>query len=173
MIVVNMPLIDEDSDREMFERLFEKYKYRVFSIAFHILKKEDAAEDATSETFLYIAKNFAKIKEQTKQKLEQYIIIVSRNTAIDVQRREKRHLQTLQLPDEIVSDDSLREYDDLLLRNVISALSEEDQEILYLRYSLELEHKTIAKSLGISVSAAQKRLQYAKAHLKNKLEGGL
>lgn len=171
MIVVNMSLIDEESDKELFEKLFEKYKYRVYAIAFHILRSEGAAEDAASETFLYIARNFERIKTLEKKKQEQYIIIVSRNTAIDVQRREKRHTKTQKLPDELLSNDSLREYDDILLKNVIGELSDEDQEILYLRYSLELEHKTIAKSLGISVSAAQKRLQYAKEHLKKRLEG--
>lgn len=173
MIAINMSLIDDESDQELFERIFEKYKHRVYSIAFHVLKKEEAAEDAASEAFLYIAKNFAKVKELEKKRLEQYIIMVSSNAAIDVQRREKRHSKLQKLPDEILSDDSLREYDDVLLKNVISELSYEDQEILFLRYSMDLEYKTIAKSLGISASAARKRLQYAKTHLKKRLEGGI
>ena len=172
MIVINMSLIDEESDKELFERLFEKYKYKVYSIAFHILKKSDTAEDAASEVFLYIAKNFAKIRALSKNKLDRYIMIVSRNVAIDIYRRERIYSRAQELSDEVFSDDSLREYDSVLLRSIIRTLSYEDQEILYLRYTLDLEHKTIARSLGISGAAARKRLERAKGHLKKKLEGG-
>lgn len=172
MIVINMSLIDEENDREQFEALFEKYKYKVYSIALHILKRDSAAEDAASETFLYIAKNFSKIKELDKHKLDRYITIVSRNIAIDIHRREKKHARLQELPDDVFSDNSLREYERVLLKSVVSALSLEDQEILYLRYSLDLEHTAIAKSLGISKAAARKRLERAKGHLKKKLEGG-
>lgn len=173
MIIITSTIITESDDIELFEIIFKKYKYKVFSIAVKILKSNDLAEDATSEVFLYIAKCFEKIKKLDDHRLDYYVTIVSRNIAIDINRREKKYLHMQELSDDFFSDDSLRAYDAVLLKNVISTLSYEDQKILYMRYTLDLEHKHIAKSLGISKVAARKRLQIAKAHLKNKLDGGV
>ena len=58
MLSVCMTLIDDDSEREGFKALFEKYKQRVYSAAYRILKDDGLAEESAQETFFYIAMNY-------------------------------------------------------------------------------------------------------------------
>ena len=63
-------------------------------------------------------------------------------------------------------------YDKLWIKECASRLCKADAEILYLKYALELDHKAIARLLGISQTASRKRLQKARQRLSKKLKEG-
>ena len=53
-------LIDDESDRQLFTVIYNKYRQQVYLCAFDILGDEGLAEDAAQETFLRIAKNMGR-----------------------------------------------------------------------------------------------------------------
>ena len=172
MLSVCMTLIDDDSEREGFKALFEKYKQRVYSAAYHILKDDGLAEESVQETFFYIAKNYSFIQGLEPRQRESYIIIAAKNTALSTYRKEKKHLSCEPVGEEILDDSSMSAYDRAEIRTALEALDYDDREVLYMHYALGLSFKSIGSSLGISAAAARKRAQYARASFKAYLEGG-
>jgi RNA polymerase sigma-70 factor (ECF subfamily) len=164
-------MIDNEEDRTAFEKLYNKYKNKVYAISYNILKNEQLAEDAASDTFLSLAKSFQKIKNYEHHKLDYYIVISSKNTAIDMLRKEKDNMSVTTYNDDLLlSNENMVKYDYVHLKECIKQLTYTDREILYLRFSCGMEYSEISRTLGIGTSAARKRLQYAKDKLKRLLE---
>jgi RNA polymerase sigma-70 factor (ECF subfamily) len=171
MLAVCMTMIDNEEDRTAFEKLYNKYKNKVYVISYNILKNEQLAEDAASDTFLSLAKSFQKIKNLEHHKLDYYIVISSKNTATNLLKKEKENLAMLPYDDDCyLSNKNLTNFDLEFLKECINQLTDTEQEILYLKFSLGLEYKDISNALDISCATARKRLQYAKEKLKSLLE---
>jgi DNA-directed RNA polymerase specialized sigma24 family protein len=78
-------------------------------------------------------------------------------------RNGRHHRDDLEYIDEqYIPDEDMNRYDRLWIKERVSRLCKADAEILYLKYALELDHKAIARLLGISGTASRKRLQKAR-----------
>ena len=75
MLAVCLALIDDDDDKKAFEKLYNKYKNKVYAISFDILKNVQLAEESTADTFLSLARSFQKINKLEYHKLDCYIVI--------------------------------------------------------------------------------------------------
>ena len=172
MLPIILTLID-DEDKISFEKIYEKYRLRIYNISFGILQSSELAEDAASETFLYLAKSYNRIKELEPHRLDYYILLTARNTALDMIKKEKKHRDNIPFDDDtMLTNAELERYDTEYLKECIKKLDFKEREILYLRFNCGLDFKTISAALGITAAAARKRLQYAKADLRKLLEGG-
>lgn len=85
-----MTLIEDDDDREQFERLYYNYNRIMYKVAMDILQNHELAEDALSTAFLNISKNFSNISSFPSAKVKNYCIIIIKNVATDILRKEKR-----------------------------------------------------------------------------------
>ena len=72
--------------REM-EELYLQYRSPMFRVAMAILRDEGLAEDAVQQAFLKIFQNFENIQREDCNKIRSFIVILVRNTAIDLYRR--------------------------------------------------------------------------------------
>ena len=162
-------LVDDD-DLSDFEKLYNENKILAYSVAMKILENNALAEEAVSDAFLSIAKNFQIVNNLNAHKKNKYIIITIRNSANMILRKEKNALDALPLEEDNVSDDDITAFDIGLIKECMKKLNQTDKEIIYLRYTLGLSHKQIADTLGISQSASRKRLQKAKQTLRKLLE---
>ena len=72
------------------ERLYREYRTPMFRIALAILRDEGLAEDAVQQSFLKIFQNFEKIDRTDCNKTRSFIVILVKNTAIDLYRRRGR-----------------------------------------------------------------------------------
>lgn len=167
-----MAMIDSDTDKELFCKMFEKYKSRVYSIAFRVLSGEALAEEAAQETFFRLAKNFSLLKKLEAPQRELYIFMTAKHTALNVHRNEKKHLACEPADEDIPDDESMNAYERADIRAALSALDFEDREVLYMHYVMQLDFKAVGRALGISAAAARKRAQYARTRFKKLLEGG-
>ena len=89
-----LALIDEPSDREKFTELYNTFKYDVYLQAKEIIKDEYLAEDVLQEVFLYVAKNFQRLRMQHEKQIRRYIILCAKSRALNMlekQNREKAH----------------------------------------------------------------------------------
>lgn len=90
-MIAYMTLIEDPKQLSLFEEILETYKDAMFRKAHYILRDYHWAEDAVAEAFLKIAKNIKKISSLSCQELGGYLVILTRNCALDLAR--KHHLQ--------------------------------------------------------------------------------
>lgn len=172
MLAVNL-LLNDECERSEFEKLYNEYKNEAYYIAYKILDDSALAEDAVADGFLSLAGNFRTFSAIDADKKHGYIIVTIRNSARMILRKNRHHRDDLEFIDEqYIPDEDINRYDRLWIKECASRLCKADAEILYLKYALELDHKQIARLLGISQTASRKRLQKARQRLAEKLKEG-
>jgi RNA polymerase sigma-70 factor (ECF subfamily) len=161
-----------EKDEKEFEKFHDNFYRRMISVAYVIIGDYFQAEDAVSEAFLRIAKSWKVIKDLSEEQKDYYVYLSAKNSALNILKKEEKYSTTIEYDDTMLSNDSLSGNTDEYIIQQINMLSKNDREILYLRYSMGLDYKAISAALGITVSAARKRIQYAKENLSQLLRIG-
>ena len=168
-----MTAIGDDSDREQFEKLYHKYNRIMYKVAMDILHSHELAEDALSTAFLNISRNFSNISSFPPEKIKNYCVIVIRNAATDILRKEKRFITESEAEYTEIADveniETISDYN--LLKKAISSLSEKEQEILYLRCIMNMSFREIGNILNIKEGTARQRMSEARNSLMKKIKG--
>ena len=143
------------------ENAYDKiYRYVYFK-----MKNQTIAEDITQETFLrFISKNGNHHNYEIK-----YLYTIARNLCID----EYRRIKPDPLPDgydERLAASSENMEESILVREALSKLPLEDQELLLLRHVNNETVGTISKALQVSRFAVYRRLKNAEERFRNSLE---
>lgn len=143
------------------ENAYDKiYRYVYFK-----MKNQTIAEDITQETFLrFISKNGNHHNYEIK-----YLYTIARNLCVD----EYRRIKPDPLPegyDERVAAPSENMEERILVREALSKLPLEDQEILLLRHVNNETVGTISEALQLSRFAVYRRLKNAEERLRSSLE---
>lgn len=76
-------VLEDFGDLELFYRLFDKYKNKMFNNAYAILRDRHLAEDAMHDAFMSILRNFATVKSLSDKERAVYFAKSARNTAIN------------------------------------------------------------------------------------------
>lgn len=168
-----MTVIDDDDNREGFEILYHKYNRIMYKVAMDILHNHELAEDALSTAFLNISRNFSDISSFPSEKIKNYCVIVIRNAATDILRKEKRFITDYEAEYTEIADveniETISDYN--LLKKAISSLSDKDQEILYLRCVMNMSFREIGNILNIKEGTARQRMSEARNNLMKKIKG--
>ena len=140
---------------------------KIFRYCYYKIKNQDIAEDLTQDTFLRFLKSG--YREQGKQL--QYLYTIARNLCIDHYRKNNVDM-LIPVDDEQISE-SLQMEDNIAMRSdvwrVLGTLSEEDREILLLRYVNEEKDAVICKVFGISRFSLYRRLRKLRSVLREQL----
>jgi RNA polymerase sigma-70 factor (ECF subfamily) len=168
--------------------LIDRYGNRLTAIAYSLLGNREDAEEAVSDTFMEAyrhADDFRDLAESDKIRL---LVIYTKNNAKDRLRKSRRKrtfsLQTLPAagdeegdgPAREIPDDSaipenivLNEERSRQIASYIDRLSDEQHDVIVLRYYHNMRIRTIAERLKISETAVNARLRRAKTALKKML----
>ena len=175
MLGFYLSLIDEPTDREKFTAIFDRYGSMMFSKAMSILHNAALAEEAVQESFLKIAKNISKISDPNCSKTAAFIVIIVRNTALDMLKTE--HINDTEPLDEAIPDissDTLSRiisndgYNSLL--NAVNGLDSIYSDVLMLKLVYGYDTASISKLMNIPVKTADSRIYRGKKLLMTKLE---
>lgn len=175
MINIYLSALDTDEDKAEFEDLYIKYKQRMYAVAYSILHNVEDSEDAVHNAFLNIADKFEKIKNFSCQKLQSYIVIIVRNTSINIYRKNQKNSERLAELDDKQLTVNVNFFENIDRDELIKAISNLPliyKDILFLHYFRKCTTKEISKMLDISVDAVWKRIERAKKLLKQELEKG-
>lgn len=167
-----------EGDDRAFRTLVEKYQSRVYSIAYGVLRNQDAATDATQDAFVRVYRNLESFKGDSSFYTWIYRIVV--NLCIDKKRRQKRQR-------EVDYDDALSHGDtfssgptlattsfdtpakaagrkELIqhLNEALETLSEDHRAILVLREIDGLAYDEISEILDIPQGTVMSRLFHAR-----------
>lgn len=177
MLSMYMAMLDEPDDKATFEYAYNKYKGNMLSIAYRITGNYHDAEEAVSNAFFAIAKNFRKVKERSPQERAAFYCVVAKNSANDLMRKKKRRNE-IPLDEDTETEDKNTDVSDEALSDIgyervveaIKALPEKYAEVLYLHSVTGLSSKEIAETLGDTDAGIRKRLERARAKLREILE---
>ena len=148
----------------------------MFRVANNILKDTYMAEDAVSEAFIKIAKNQAKILGLEEKEQQDYILILTKNTALDIWRKRKNTV--VHTIEEIAAIPDMKTVDDTVLSNIaykqiLQTIEEMDDKWkdplkLYCFYDHTVEE--IADIMGIKTHSVYYRIACAKKKLLESLK---
>ncbi len=143
----------------------ESYYDKIYKYIYFKVNNKTQAEDLTQETFLRFMKSEC-------NEPERYLYTIAGNLCIDEYRRIKPVFtedEDITQVEEVFEDKILEKQ---VLANALKVLSDEDREMIVLRFVNEEPIGEIAKLYGISRFALTRRLNKAKNRLKEELERG-
>ena len=175
MLTIYLSVLDTQEEKDSFEKLYDKYHGSMYTIAYSILHNQHDAEDALSDAFLCIANKFSEISKFSCQELRGYCVIIVRNTAINIYRKNRKFSDNCEQYEEYTASenvDFLRHIEINDLREAMKTLTDTLKDVIYLYYGRKKSAKDIAYILDISESTVWKRLERARTALKLTLEKG-
>lgn len=172
-MLVYMTLIEEPKHRTLFEELYWSYRQAMFGVAVAVLRDHHLAEDAVSESFVKIATHMPKIAAMDQQERKDYIVIITRNSAVDIYRQRQQQegamdfleelpdMMGFDTPDEVVT--GKESYDRVV--QAICALPTTYRDTMKLYYLFEHTTAEIAELLSVKENTVDARLSRGRKKL--------
>ena len=176
-------LIDEalDGESAAFGQLVRKYQDRLYNTIAHVGGCRDEAEDVVQEAFVQAFVKLSSFRRDSA--FYTWLYRIAFNTAVSRRRRRKTELSVERgrealgvepLDDGDAPDDPLlREERVGMVRQALSALSEEHRAILVLREMEGCCYETIAEVLDLPIGTVRSRLHRARLQLREELKEAL
>ena len=175
-MLIYLSMIDIDSDRSEFERIYQQHGEKIFRKTLYILRNQQDTEDVMQEVWIKVAKNIEIFRDMNDAVIFSYIMKIATNQANSFFRTAKKqevHLTEDEL-DEIVSDDALYTACEKVGIDEITACFAElpaiYRDVLGLYFFHEHSTPEIAKMLNISLSTVGSRLNRGRKKLIGLLE---
>jgi RNA polymerase sigma-70 factor, ECF subfamily len=162
-------------DRQAFHTLFESYKDRVYSIAFHFSGEDSLAKDITQQVFLKLFTSISQFRHDSEFTTWLYRIVA--NACVDEQRKNRRFVpftQGIEVKNLLVrssqEESFARQQVSDSVRTAIAGLSPKLRLPILLKYVEGLSYEEIAETLGCSIGTVSSRLNRGHKALARKLE---
>jgi len=156
------------------EPLMLAHQEAVFRLAYLLLGDSDDAEDVAQETFVRAWRNVGRF--DLERPLRPWLLRIAAHLCSNRRRSASRHLDALvrafrrdPAPASSIEDVAGRKSEAQQLRIALRSLSIADQQILYLRYFLDLPLEEAAEALSIPSGTAKSRSSRALARLRETL----
>ena len=149
--------------------LFDRHASAVFRLAYALLRDADDAQDVLQETFVIAWRKRRTIALVDGSALP-WLLATARLVALAARRRAARR-RTTAVPEEALHTiPAATEADDAAsLREALAALPAADRAVVELVLVQGLSYAEAAQRLGLTTSAAGKRLQRARTRLRSEL----
>ncbi len=164
-------------DDPCFEELLSRYKTKVFTTIYLIVKDRGVAEDLFQDVMIKVVRMIRSGKYNEEGKFLPWVVRIARNLAIDHFRKIQRNpiqresedydiFNTVQRAEESSEEKIISEEDARYIRKLIQQLPEKQREVLIMRTYSELSFKEIASITNVSINTALGRMRYALLNLK-------
>ncbi|RYD58785.1 MAG: sigma-70 family RNA polymerase sigma factor [Sphingobacteriales bacterium] len=183
-----MQLIHQQSDSELIhsflngddqslEALIYRYKDKIYTSIYMMVKDKYLAEDIFQDTFLKLIKTMREGRYSDQGKFLPWAIRIGHNLCMDHFRKVKNQVPVT-LPDgsdishlfsdmvESASDKMERRQVDQSVRQLIEQLPEDQREVIVLRMYGDLSFKEIADLTSVSINTALGRMRYGLINLR-------
>lgn len=166
MIALYLAMIDDENEKSLFESLYLKYRNLMYQIANRILNDTYLAEDAVHQAFLNVIPHLSKMSldESDSAKTKGFIIVITRNAAIDIYRKKHDCVSIEKLGNSIYdtspSVEAHIEYLEAMRK--INELPSKYKDVLLLKFVYGCDNKEIQSILKIKEATIWKRIQRAR-----------
>lgn len=167
MLLLLLTLIEEESDRELFTRVYEEYQKQMYTFAYSMLKDIQLSEDATHDVFTRIAINVKVLKKVKSESMRSYLLIATRNASLDILKKRNK-VNTVNIDDfyslhDIKSSNAFKNLEEeKFIVEVLSKLPTKYTDVMYLRYVAGLTDKDIAQQLNRQINTVRQQASRGK-----------
>lgn len=184
MIALYLSLIDEDLQKNRFEKLYYRYRNLMYYIAFQVLNDERDSEDAVQEAFFRIAKNMDKIGDVETKETKNFVAIIVKREAMKIYDKRKKRSEVFEseLNDRESSDHGETFFDKCKaagserivneLEYAIHSLPYKYSSIMTLKYVMGYSGKEISQITGLSETNVRQHLFTGRKKLEEMLKEG-
>ncbi len=169
--------LSQSGNGEAFGQLVERYKTKVFTLAYGVTRDRAAADDLAQEVF--IKSYFALPKFKSQSEFGTWLYRIAVNHIKDFLRKNRSRQKDVSLEDvsesAVATEDQSYEAEQTaerrrsLVQAALKRLPEKHQVILALRDMQGLSYEEISRILGISPGTVDSRLHRARKKLREKL----
>jgi RNA polymerase sigma-70 factor (ECF subfamily) len=164
---------------ETLEEAFVCYQSELLGMLYHMVGNVEDARDAFQETFVKCWRHQERVKEV--RNLKAWIFRIALNTGRDMRmtawRRRKRPMSedAINVRSHHKGPMEEAEYDEQLtmVRQAVSELRSEEQEVFLLRQNAQMTYEEIADSLGVPTGTVKTRMRLALTKLRSVLATNL
>ena len=178
MLGFYLAMVDTPEEKNVFEELYKKYKSIMYNNAYRILKDNALAEDAVHNAFLAIIENSNKIYSMDRNERRNYLLIINRNAAYAIYRKNKKEHDIEDYEDTVASSDNteldfeIKEDTDKIFK-MLKSLDQKYSDVLVLKLFYDMSDEAIAKKLDITVENARVRIFRGRNQLKQMIKEAL
>lgn len=167
-----------EGSNEAFDILLNRYRSKVFSYIFHIVKNQDVADDIFQETFVKIIMTIKQGRYVETGKFSAWVTRIARNLVIDYLRQEKSEnlisidnddvdiLNRRDLSDSTIEDNMVQTQICNDIRRLIHSLPDSQRNVIEMRFYQNMSFKEIADATNVSINTALGRMRYALMHIR-------
>lgn len=167
-----------EGSNEAFDVLLNRYRGKVFSYIFHIVKNQDVADDIFQETFVKIIMTIKQGRYVETGKFSAWVTRIARNLVIDYFRQEKSEnlvsidnddvdiLNRRDLSDNTIEDNMAQTQICNDIRRLIHSLPDSQRNVIEMRFYQNMSFKEIADATNVSINTALGRMRYALMHIR-------
>ena len=167
-----------NGNNEAFDTLLIRYKQRLFSYIFQMVRDRDLADDIFQETFIKAITTIRQGRYSDMGKFSAWLYRIARNLAVDSFRAEKGEnvvsaddadydvLNRRELAEDTIEDVMVDLQIEEDLRRLVDRLPDVQRQVLEMRYYQDLLFKEIAEITGVSINTALGRMRYAILNLR-------
>ena len=159
-------------DTAAWERLVRQHQEAAFRLAYLLLRNPADAEDVTQDAFVRAYQALGSFDDE--RPFRPWLLQITRNLAKNKQRTMSRYWQMVkrywQVKEPANESVSVRQDEAALLGQAVRQLRPKAQEVIYLRYFLEMSEAETAATLNIPTGTVKSRLHRALQQLKGIIE---
>ena len=159
-------------DRDALGTLWDRVTPKLFGYLVNVTRDKTVAEDILQSTWLRAIDALPRFQERGIR-IEAWLFAIARNECRTHWRASKKEVAFDPVEHDKVGDNRQEIHDKLLVEKMLALLSEDDREILHLRYIADLAPNDIAHLLHINFVAVRVRLHRATARARAALSSTL
>lgn len=169
-------------NNQAFDVLLDRYKEKIYSYIFFIVRNDELAEDIFQETFMKAIVTIQQGRYTENGKFPAWLTRIAHNLVIDFFRQERNEnvisndetevdlFNNIKLSEETIEARMVNNQimDDV--RRLVELLPDNQREVVYMRYYQNLSFKEIAEITGVSINTSLGRMRYALMNLRRMAE---
>jgi len=163
----------QNHDKKSQWELYKLFSARIMGVCRRYTKNKEEAEDVFQEVFIRVFQNIFQLTDV--RRLEQWMLKVAVNTAVNYYHKNKRHEHAAEKNGYHHQNEEyeliLSHFTDEMLIKMISELPDGYRVVFNLHEVEGYSHAEIGELLNISEVTSRSQLNRAKQTLKNKLKG--
>ena len=171
-----------EGKNQAFDILLNRYKNRLYSYIYFIVRNAELAEDIFQETFVKAIMTIKQGRYTENGKFPAWITRIAHNLVIDYFRQERNEnvvsndesevdlLNNISLSEGTVETEIISNQIHHDVRHLVKLLPENQREVVYMRFYQDMSFKEIAEVTGVSINTALGRMRYAILNLRRMAE---
>lgn len=171
-------------DDTAFEALLLKYKNKIYTSIYVIVKDHEVADDVFQDTFIKVLDKLKAEKYNEEGKFLPWVLRIAHNLCMDHFRKNQKEkivandnpeydiLDNIASENDQKEDQIIADENHIDIAKYLELLPDEQREVVVLRHYYDYSFKEIAEMTGTNLNTALGRMRYALINLRKLIQKG-